>query len=63
MLPIKYFKNYYLPLPYKFNYIILIITMAFPLFYKVLGGRKNSRGNIKLATGYNILITIFIFLK
>ena len=63
MLPVKYFKNYYLPLLYKFNYVLLIITIAFPLFYKVLGGRRSSRGNIKLATRYNILIVIFIFLK
>jgi len=63
MLPVKYFKNYYLPLLYKFNYALLIITIAFPLFYKVLGGKKSSRGNIKLATRYNMLIAIFIFPK
>jgi len=63
ILPIKYFKNYYLPLPYKFNCAMLIITIAFPFFYKVLGGRRSSRGNIKSASRYNILIAIFIFLK
>jgi len=63
MLPIKYFKNYHLPLLYEFNYALLIITMAFPLFYKVLGGRRSSKGNIKLATRYNMLIAIFTFPK
>ena len=63
IFPIKYFKNYCLPLLCKFNYAILIITITFPFFYKVLGGRRSSRGNIKLATRYNILIVIFIFLK
>ena len=60
---IKYFKNYYLLLLYKFNYTIFIITMTFPFFYKVLGGRKSNKSNIKLATRYNILMAIFIFLK
>ena len=63
ILPIKYFKNYHFPLLYEFNYALLIITIAFPLFYKVLGGRKSNKGNIKLATRYNMLIAIFIFLK
>ena len=63
MLPVKYFKNYRLPLLYKFNYALLIITIAFSLFYKVLRGRKSNRGNIKSAIRYNILIAIFIFLK
>ena len=63
IFPIKYFKNYCLLFLYKFNYTILIITMAFPFFYKVSGGRRSSKGNIKLATRYNILMAIFIFLK
>ena len=63
ILLIKYFKNYYLLLPYKFNYALLIIIVAFPLFYKVLGGRRSSKGNIKLATRYNMLMVIFIFPK
>ena len=58
ILPIKYFKNYHLPLSCKFNCAILIITIAFPLFCKVLGGRRSSRGNIKSATGYNMLMAI-----
>jgi len=37
--------------------------MAFPFFYKVLKNKKNSKGNIKLVTRYNILIIIFTFLK
>ena len=63
MFPIKYFKNYRLPLLYKFNYTILIITITFPFFYKVLGDRRSSRGNIKSTTRYNILMVIFTFLK
>ena len=63
MLPVKYFKNYRLPLLCEFNYALLIITIAFPLFCKVLEGRRSSRGNIKSATRYNILIAIFTFPK
>ena len=63
IFPIKYFRNYRLPLLYKFNYATLIITITFPFFYKVLKGRRSSRGNIKSATRYNMLIVIFIFLK
>ena len=63
MFPIKYFKNYRLPLLCKFNYAILIVTITFPFFYKVLGGRRSSRGNIKSATRYNMLMAIFTFLK
>ena len=63
IFPIKYFKNYRLPFLYKFNYALLIIIMAFPFFYKVLKNKKNSKGNIKLVTRYNILIIIFTFLK
>ena len=63
ILPIKYFKNCHLPLLCEFNYALLIITMAFPLFCKVLGGRRSSRGNIKSATRYNMLIAIFTFPK
>ena len=63
MFPIKYFKNCRLPLLCKFNYALLIVTMAFPFFCKVLEGRKNSRGNIKLATRYNMLMAIFTFPK
>ena len=63
MFPIKYFKNYCLLFLYKFNYALFIVTMALPFFCKELGGRRSSRGNIKPATRYNILIAIFIFLK
>jgi len=63
MLPVEYFKNCCLPLLYKFNYALLIITVAFPFFCKVLGGRRSSRGNIKSATRYNMLMAIFIFPK
>ena len=63
MLPIKYFKNYRLPLLCEFNYTLFIITIAFPLFCKVLGGKRNSKDNIKSATRYNILMAIFTFLK
>jgi len=63
MLSIKYFKNCHLPLLCEFNYALLIVTVAFPLFCKVSGGRRSSRGNIKLATRYNILMAIFTFPK
>ena len=63
MLPVEYFKNYRLPLLCEFNYALLIITVAFPLFHKVLGGRRSSRGNIELATRYNMLMAIFTFPK
>ena len=63
IFPIKYFKNYCLLLFCKFNYTILIITMVFLFFYKVLGGRRSSKNNIKSATKYNILMAIFIFPK
>jgi len=60
MFPIKYFKNYHLPFLYKFNYVLFIITIVFPFFYKMLKSKKNNKGNIKLATRYNILIVINI---
>lgn len=63
IFPIKYFKNYRLPLLCKFNYAMLIITITFPFFCKVSGGRRSSRGNIKSATRYNMLMVIFTFPK
>lgn len=63
MLPVEYFKNCRLPLLCEFNYALLIVTVAFPLFCKVLGGRRSSRGNIKSATRYNMLMAIFTFPK
>ena len=63
MFPIEYFKNCRLPLLCKFNYAMLIVTMAFPFFCKVSKGKKSSRGNIKSATRYNMLMAIFTFPK
>ena len=47
---IKYFKDSYFPLLIIFNYTIIIIAVAFPFFYKVLGYKRSGRGDIKSAT-------------
>ena len=63
MLFIKNFKYYYLPLLLKLNFTLLIIAIALLFFYKVLGRRRSSSGNVKLAARYTMLIAILVFLE
>ena len=63
VLFIKNFKYYYFPLLLKLNFTVLIIAIAFFFLYKVLGGKKSSKGNIKLATWYTILMAILTLLE
>ena len=49
ILFIKNFKYYYLPLLLKLNFALLIIAIALLFFYKVLGYRRSSSSNVKLA--------------
>jgi len=61
VLFIKNFKYCCLPLFLKFNFALLIIAIALLFLYKVLGRRRDSSGNVKLAAWYTMLITILTF--
>jgi hypothetical protein len=63
ILFIKNFKYYYFLLLLKLNLALLIVAMAFLILYKVLGGRRSSRGNIKPATWYTLLMVILTLLE
>ena len=63
MLFVKNFKYYCLPLLLKLNFALLIIAMALFFFYKVLGCRRSSSGNVKSAARYTMLMAILAFLE